>query len=379
MATGVFDSGKVVVEVNILKPERLLNILWNENINVINVKRIDVATIRVTIDYNDYNVLIDVVKRLNGKSKVIGSTGILFFIGKLKRKLFLAIGGGIFIALLLYFSTYVWSIEITTKKNVSPYELRQQLYEIGIKPGISKNKIDVKDVEKKLEDVNSDVLWLRARIEGSTLKIFIEEKVNPPEVKEEKQGNLVAKMDGEVSRVYAFSGRSAVHVGDMVKAGDIVIEGINGKEEDPYEVVPEGVVMANTFYEKSMTTKVEGTELKRSGEKDSDIYVEVFGKKIYLKKAIKDFEEYDKIEESGKIIKKANYFEKREFPVTYTKEEAIDSAVNELEESLYNNLTREAKVVDRIISTKDSSDGNIIVNVVFVVEQNIVNNEPIDY
>ena len=346
MATGVFDSGKVVVEVNILKPERLLNILWNENINVINVKRIDVATIRVTIDYNDYNVLIDVVKRLNGKSKVIGSTGILFFIGKLKSKLFLAIGGGIFIALLLYFSTYVWSIEITTKKNVSPYELRQQLYEIGIKPGISKNKIDVKDVEKKLEDVNSDVLWLRARIEGSTLKIFIEEKVNPPEVKEEKQGNLVAKMDGEVSRVYAFSGRSAVHVGDMVKAGDIVIEGINGKEEDPYEVVPEGVVMANTFYEKSMTTKVEGTELKRSGEKDSDIYVEVFGKKIYLKKAIKDFEEYDKIEESGKIIKKANYFEKREFPVTYTKEEAIDSAVNELEESLYNNLTREAKVVD---------------------------------
>lgn len=379
MATGVFDSGKVVVEVNILKPERLLNILWNENINVINVKRIDVATIRVTIDYNDYNVLIDVVKRLNGKSKVIGSTGILFFIGKLKSKLFLAIGGGIFIALLLYFSTYVWSIEITTKKNVSPYELRQQLYEIGIKPGISKNKIDVKDVEKKLEDVNSDVLWLRARIEGSTLKIFIEEKVNPPEVKEEKQGNLVAKMDGEVSRVYAFSGRSAVHVGDMVKAGDIVIEGINGKEEDPYEVVPEGVVMANTFYEKSMTTKVEGTELKRSGEKDSDIYVEVFGKKIYLKKAIKDFEEYDKIEESGKIIKKANYFEKREIPVTYTKEEAIDSAVNELEESLYNNLTREAKVVDRIISTKDSSDGNIIVNVVFVVEQNIVNNEPIDY
>ncbi|MDB1970206.1 sporulation protein YqfD [Clostridium tertium] len=379
MATGVFDSGKVVVEVNILKPERLLNILWNENINAINVKRIDVATIRVTIDYNDYNVLTDVVKRLNGKSKVIGSTGILFFIGKLKSKLFLAIGGGIFIALLLYFSTYVWSIEITTKKNVSPYELRQQLYEIGIKPGISKNKIDVKDIEKKLEDVNSDVLWLRARIEGSTLKIFIEEKVNPPEVKEEKQGNLVAKMDGEVSRVYAFSGRSAVHVGDMVKAGDIVIEGINGKEEDPYEVVPEGVVMANTFYEKSMTTKVEGTELKRSGEKDSDIYVEVFGKKIYLKKAIKDFEEYDKIEESGKIIKKANYFEKREFPVTYTKEEAIDSAVNELEESLYNNLTREAKVVDRIISTKDSSDGNIIVNVVFVVEQNIVNNEPIDY
>ncbi|GAA0763645.1 sporulation protein YqfD [Clostridium sartagoforme] len=379
MATGVFESGKVVVEVNILKPERLLNILWNENVNVINIKRIDVATIRISIDYNDYDILVEAVRNLNGKSKIVSKTGILFIVGKLKSKLFLAIGGMVFLTILLYLSTYVWSIEINTKKNVSPYELRQQLYSIGIKPGISKDEIDVKDIEKQLENMNSEILWLRARIEGSTLKIFIEEKVNPPEIKEGKYGNLVAKMDGEVSRVYAFSGRSSVHIGDMVKVGDVVIEGINGKEEDPYQVVPDGVVMANTFYEKSMTIKVEGTELKRSGEKDSDIYVEVFGKKIYLKKAIKDFEEYDKIEESGKIIKKANYFEKREIPVTYTKEEAIDSAVNELEESLYNNLTREAKVVDRIISTKDSSDGNIIVNVVFVVEQNIVNNEPIDY
>lgn len=379
MATGVFESGKVVVEVNILKPERLLNILWNENVNVINIKRIDVATIRISIDYNDYDILVEAVRNLNGKSKIVSKTGILFIVGKLKSKLFLAIGGMVFLTILLYLSTYVWSIEINTKKNVSPYELRQQLYSIGIKPGISKDEIDVKDIEKQLENMNSEILWLRARIEGSTLKIFIEEKVNPPEIKEGKYGNLVAKMDGEVSRVYAFSGRSSVHIGDMVKVGDVVIEGINGKEEDPYQVVPDGVVMANTFYEKSMTTKIEGTELKRSGEKDSDIYIKILGKKIYLKKTIKEFEEYDKIEESGKIINKVNYFEKKEYPVQLSKEEAIDKAVNELEESLYSNLTREAKIIDRIISTSDNSDGNIVVNVVFVVEQNIVNNEPVDY
>ncbi|EOR26180.1 MULTISPECIES: sporulation protein YqfD [Clostridium] len=379
MATGVFESGKVVVEVNILKPERLLNILWNENVNVINIKRIDVATIRISIDYNDYDILVEAVRSLNGKSKIVSKTGILFIVGKLKSKLFLAIGGMLFLTILLYLSTYVWSIEINTKKNVSPYELRQQLYSIGIKPGISKDKIDVKDIEKQLENMNSEILWLRARIEGSTLKIFIEEKVNPPEIKEGKYGNLVAKMDGEVSRVYAFSGRSSVHIGDMVKVGDVVIEGINGKEEDPYQVVPDGVVMANTFYEKSMTTKIDGTELKRSGEKDSDIYIKILGKKIYLKKAIKEFKEYDKIEESGKIINKVNYFEKKEYPVQLSKEEAIDKAVKELEESLYSNLTREAKIIDRIISTSDSSDGNIVVNVVFVVEQNIVNNEPVEY
>ena len=193
MAKGVFESGKVILEINILKPERLLNILWSENIRVINVKRIDVVTIRITIEYENYLSVVEVVKRLGGKSKIVGSRGILFLVGKLKSKVFLAIGGGMFIAILLYLSTFVWSIEITTKKNVSPYELRQQLYELGIKPGISKSKIDFKDIEKKLENMNSDILWLRARVEGSTLKVSIEEKVNPPEIKEGNLGNLVAK------------------------------------------------------------------------------------------------------------------------------------------------------------------------------------------
>jgi len=379
MASGVFESGKVVVEINILKPERFLNILWNENIHVINVKRIDVATIQITIDYNYYEDVIQIVKRLNGKIKIVGSKGILFLVGKLKSKFFLTIGGGIFVILLLYFSTFVWSIEITTKQNVSPYEIRQQLYSLGIKPGISKKSINFKDIEKKLENMNSDILWLRARVEGSTLKITIEEKVNPPEVKEEKYGNLVAKMDGEVRRVYAFSGRSTVHIGEYVHAGDIIIEGINGKEEEPYEVAPDGVVMANTFYEKSMVAKVNGAELKRTGEKDSDIYLTLFGKKIYIKKAIKDYKDYDKIEESGKLITKINYYEKNKFPIELTKEEIINNSVKALEESLYNNLTREATIVDRIITTKEDSAEDILINVVFIVEQNIVNNEPIDY
>ncbi|TGY43320.1 sporulation protein YqfD [Clostridium sartagoforme] len=379
MAKGVFESGKVILEINILKPERLLNILWSENIRVINVKRIDVVTIRITIEYENYLSVVEVVKRLGGKSKIVGSRGILFLVGKLKSKVFLAIGGGMFIAILLYLSTFVWSIEITTRKNVSPYELRQQLYELGIKPGISKSKIDFKDIEKKLENMNSDILWLRARVEGSTLKVSIEEKVNPPEIKEGNLGNLVAKMDGEISRVYTFAGRSVVHSGEFVKAGDVIIEGINGKEEDPYEVVPDGVVMANTFYEKSIKAKYQGTELKRSGEKDSDIYLNIFGKKIYLKKAIKDFKEYDKIEESGNIINKINYYEKKEIPIEFSKEEIVNNSIHDLEKSLYNELTREANIVDRIVSTREDSNDELVVNVVFVVEQNIVNYETIDY
>lgn len=379
MAGSIFDSGRLVIEINILNPEKILNILWSENIKVLNIKRVDIATIRVTIDYRDYNILKKSVKKLNGKCKIVGRRGMAFWVLRIKNNFFLLIGSFLFIIILLYLSTYVWRIEINTKNNVSPYELRQQLYFLGIKPGIKKNKVNGKEIEKELENLNGDILWSRARVEGSTLKIYIEEKVNPPVIKEEEKGNLVAKIDGEVSRVYTFKGRSAVHIGDLIKAGDVLIEGINGSLEESYEVAPEGVVMANTFYEKSMTTNIDGKELQRTGKVDKDIYLNIFGKKIYLKKAIKDFKEYDKIEGTSKILNKVIYFEKEEKEVKLSEAEAIENAVKELQESLYNNLTREAKIKDRIVTTSKDGKGNITVSVVFVVEQNIVDNNPVAY
>ena len=92
-----------------------------------------------------------------------------------------------------------------------------------------------------------------------------------------------------------------------------------------------------------MNVKVNGTTLERSREKDSDIYISIFGKKIYLKKAIKDFEHYDKIEMSGKIFNKVLYYERVEKDINLSEDDAIENAVNDLEKSLLNELSRDAK------------------------------------
>lgn len=97
---------------------------------------------------------------------------------------------------------------------------------------------------------------MRVRIEGSTLKVVIQEKINPPQTKSYEYGNLVASKDGEVKRVYTFAGRSAVKTGELVKKGDVVIEGIDGSEGNEYILPPRGIVIANTFYEKSMNVKI---------------------------------------------------------------------------------------------------------------------------
>lgn len=379
MAMNNIRAGRITVEIKLLNPDRILNIFWNRNINIYKINKKNISTMRLDIDYTNYEEVCEVIKALGGKITIVKSKGIIFWVRNLKGKMSLAIGLLLFLGVIFLLSNYIWAIDINVQENISPFEIRQQLQEIGIKPGLAKNDIVVEDIEKKLENANSEILWLRVRIEGSTLNVTIEEKINPPTEWSGQYGNLVATEDGEVVKVYTYAGRSAVKQQEMIKKGDILIEGIDGKEGQEYIIPPRGMVIANTFHEKTMQVKLTGTKLERSGNKETEYYISIFGKKIYLKKAIKDFKEYDRIEKSGKIFNEVVYYERTEKEIELTEEEAEKNAIESLEESLKKDLTRDSMVVDKIVKKQLDNEGNLTIKVVFVVEKNIVNDIPVQY
>lgn len=275
-------------------PEKILNVLWNNGIYTCKVVKINLTTIRFNIAFEDYNETEMLIKKQKLKMKVIGKSGMIVLLLNLKRRMSLVIGAGVFFLVIYCLSNYIWAIDIQTKNNLSPFEVRQQLTAVGIKPGLKKSQINVYDIERKLEDLNDQIMWIRVRIQGSTLKLVIEEKVNPPSTEKTLPNSVVAKMDGEIKRVYTTSGNAAVVPGDIVKTGDVLILPVQGREGFEKEVKPSGTVIANTFYEKFMEIQISGDKLERTGKKDGDIYLNIFGKKIYLKKAINRFESYDK-------------------------------------------------------------------------------------
>lgn len=372
-------AGRITVEIKLLNPDRILNIFWNRNINIYKINKKNISTMRLDIDYINYNEVCEVIKALGGKITIVKRKGTVFWLKNLKGKISLVVGLFLFLAVIFLLSNYIWAIDINVQENISPFEIRQQLKEIGIKPGLAKSDIVVEDIEKKLENANSEILWLRVRIEGATLNVTIEEKINPPTEWSGQYGNLVATEDGEIVKVYTYAGRSAVKQQQMIKKGDVLIEGIDGKEGQEYIIPPRGMVIANTFHEKTMQLKLTGTKLERSGEKETEYYISIFGKKIYLKKAIKDFKEYDRIEKSGKIFNEVVYYERTEKEIELTEEEAEKIAIESSEDSLKKDLTRDSKIVDKIVKKQLDNEGNLTIKVVFVVEKNIVNDIPVQY
>lgn len=364
-------SGKITIEINALSIEKILNALWKNNIQALNVTRRDLTTIRCSIMYSEYKQAMDIVKKLKGKIKVIGIDGIIVFMLQIKKKFSLAIGFLVFFIVLYLLSNNIWAIDIETQNNLTPFEVRKDLTSIGITPGIKKSDINVYDIERKVEDLDDQIMWIRVRIEGSTLRVAIKEKINPPLIEKELPNEILAKMDGEVKRIFTVSGNSAVVPGDIVKKGDVLILQKQGREGFEKEVKPSGTVIANTFYNKFMEVQISGEKLKRTGNKDSDIYLNFSNKKIYLKKAINDFKYYDKIEERKGLLNKVAYFEKKGEQINLDKDTVINECYETLQKSLEKSLSKDAKIIDKKIEEENLGDGKIMVKVTFTVEQDI--------
>lgn len=375
MNPNFLKSGTIQIEVKLFNSEQFLNLLWNSGVRIHNIKKIDKSTMIMEIDYEDYKTVKEAAKRVQGKVSIVSSRGGVFFLGRVKRKIGIVIGFFSFIILLYVLSNFIWSIKIETKMYISPYEIRQQLKELGVLEGINKNSIDVYELEEELQNLNDDIMWSNIRVEGSTLKVKIEEKITPPlDTEEDTSGGVIAKMDGEVKRIYTTSGTAAVKPGDIVKSGDVLVYPYEGTGEYQYDVSAKGSVLANTFYEKVIELQVSGQKENRTGNMDSEIYIMLAGKKIYLKKATKNFENYDKIEEDGKYIHKNIYYEKESSSIEETEEEIINDAVDLLYNTTKKEIKRKAQIVDKIISKEIIENGKILLKVLFVVEQDIASN-----
>ena len=361
----------ITVEVTCMNTEQTLNGLWKSGIKVNKIKRIDAVTLNMDIYGDDYEDLKTIVKRCNGKTKILKRKGKIINISKLKRKITFTIGGVLFFFILFILSTRIWAIDIYTEKNVTPFEIRKILNEFGIKQGIGKSEVDVYSLEKKLEDIHDEILWVRARIEGSTLKVKIEEKVNPPDFLEIYNKEILAKKDGEVKRVYTQFGTAAVNPGDMVKKGDVLIYPYDGLLEEKYEVEPKGSVIANVFYERSLEVQIKGKKLEKTGREDKDLYLNLWGKKIYLKKATNSFENYDKIVDNTGFVKSITYCEMAEGEINLDEDSVVNDSLNKLENLLLKDLSNEAKIIKRNHKVKSIKDGKIQIIAQFVVEENI--------
>lgn len=376
-------SGVVTVSISGLNPEKFINMAVNQGILIWNIQRESMTTIIFNIKKADFNRLKNISKKTKCRVRIKQKYGLEFLIDKLKRRKSLIIGASIFIFIIVFLSSIIWSIDISGNNKVESYKIYEAVKDAGLKEGKFKKNIKLREVEKKVLNKFDEISVIKISYDGTMAKVEVVERDIPPLIySNQEPTNIVASKDGIILDVYAYKGQKQVSKGDFVKKGQVLISGtvVDNENNILEQVHSMGMVNAKTWYENISKVPLNYKYEERTGKVKKKVYMMFFNKKLCIKNSNIDFKKYDKIEEKNVLninsyklpVYKISeyYFEKEEKYKILTEEEAFKIGTEKAEEELQKTLPANVKILDKKIE-RELNDDILNVRILYIVEENI--------
>lgn len=376
-------SGYVNIKVEGFFVERFINMCLAQDIFLWNIKYENNVLVKLKISVADFKKIKKIAKKTKSKVKIETKVGLPFFLYHYrKRKIFLILACIVFL-LIFILTRFVWNIEITGTKNISVEELRAVLKEEGIKEGILKNSIETEEVINTIRLKREDIAWIGIKIKGTNVIVEVVEAKEKPEVIDEtKICNIVAKKSATISKIIVQNGTARVSVGDVVNAGDLLVEGVmEGQYTGTRQVNAEATIYGKISYEKSKKESLIQEIEKSTGKEEKKIEINLNNFKIILPKGVSKFENYDTIKTNKKLKLFSNFYlpisfteikfvEKQKEYKTYTEEELILKLKKELEDELKKEYSLSEENIEELLET-EVQNGSVEVKVTYIVQEEI--------
>ena len=300
-----FIRGYYTVTVEGLDTESFLNYLIRNKIYVYNVNRMEKSKIQFNIDTNNYKKLKKIHRSNKFKIKVKKQTGIPFIAKRIYTYRGMVICAIISLIILMSTSQFVTDVYITAPEGIDKTALKKELYIQGVKPGVYKKSIDRKIVRENIMGKFKQIAYVSINVKGTNIFVNITKKDESQNSDENSNYcNIIAQKDGIIEKIVPRSGEAIVQEGDIVKKGDVLINGANTTAQ------PE--VWAMTFYEAKKTSNYIDIKNQRTGNKKNVYTISFYDKKYKILRNIK-YRDYE-IENNIKELRIGDYT----FPVKIT-------------------------------------------------------------
>jgi len=262
--------GYVNVKVEGLALERFINMCIARGIYLWDIRRINHTTLEAKISIKGFKELRNIVRRAGCRVSINRKNGYPFWIHKLKKRKMLFVGAFFCFLILVFSSTFIFSIELVGNEKLEGEMIISSLNDLGLKPGINRYSINLKEIETQLLlDVNQ-IAWVGIEITGVKAKVEIAEKrLAPDKIDKDTPCNVVASKDGVIEKVIARNGDTVVKEGDIVTKGDLLISGIIEREyiEETMLVHSYGEVYAKSYYEATESKNLIEIKKEKTGQK----------------------------------------------------------------------------------------------------------------
>ncbi len=221
--------------------DRFLNLCAYHGIRLWELRPVE-EVYEAYVDRKDFKKLKSIVKKSHASVKITERHGLPFFMHRYRKRRIYLVGIASAFALMLWLSAHIWNISIDGNLSQTDDVIFEYLTQAGIRHGMWKAGVDCKKLAADVRNYFTQFAWVAAELKGTRLLIHVKEGILGTEGEEEKNMeqescSLVATRAGTVVSVYARAGLPAVHAGDKVKKGDLLVSGALPIRDDSGEVV----------------------------------------------------------------------------------------------------------------------------------------------
>ena len=246
--------------------EKLLARLEKRGIHPQDIRREGLRAMSMQIKSRDLKVFDALCVELNIEVLERSPLGLTRTLRRLRRRAALPVCAALCAILIGLMSTRVWLVRVDAPAALTQ-QLNQALVELGVQPGAAKSALDLRAIEDALVAGVQGVKFCQARVRGVTLTLKAQQAQSAPDTLTlSPPGSLYARCDAVVERVQVLAGSAAVQRGDTVRAGDLLIAGVEQvSREETAPVKAVGIVTGRVWYEGLGESALSETELVRTG------------------------------------------------------------------------------------------------------------------
>lgn len=251
----MWKAGYLHVELRGCNRERFINICNEHDIVIHNLNYRDNCYTGY-IRLKDYKGIKPIVKKTGLLPIIIDKNGMPFMIDRVKKHISLAIAVIICCVIISFLGSFLWNIDVSGGNIHTESQIVNFLKEKSITAGMKTSKISCKSIEDFIREKYPDIGWVSAELNGTNLKIRINEVNKPVNTKKpvKKSSHIVAVKKGTVTDIVTRNGIPCVKKGDKVNPGDILVSGIvqlhddSGNISENYSVIADADVLIKTKY-----------------------------------------------------------------------------------------------------------------------------------
>lgn len=311
------------------------------------------------------------------KIKIVSRHGLFVILRRYKLRVGLAIGAIVFFALFFVMSQFIWTIEISGNNRLSNDDVLYTLERCGITTGMKKAGFDPNTAVSHLYLENSGIAWIALNVRGTTLYVELRERVYPPDMlPQNRPCNVVSGFTGQIIRMWVYDGQRAVHEGDAVVKGQLLVAGVVEDREGAVRYThARASVIGAARIEKQVTIGYSQTKTTISEEEKTRFEFGILEFKIPLYFSKPDLT-YDRSETVKRLtlfgaefpiyIRKIAFHEVTVSEYTLTEEQSLAYAMSELALFESEDLAG-AKITERDIQ-KTVTDQGVTLSVVYSCE-----------